>query len=298
MRVHCIGATFFGGQLDRIEQGFVALGHNLTPHVSEGELVFVNDCAHHKQAVIDKLAGRLPGKLILNVQDLPFHLGAAFDYEGVDRLLAHADAVTTISEYVQWQVKDRLGRDSSVVYQPLKPVSLKPIQLGRYRFLSVGRRSDPNKRAALWVAALQLLGYAPSDVALVGNEPGWGEFYGVLDDVNLSRAYNSADFVLATSALEGLSLPVLEAMAAGVIPVVCRDMTTRTELLPPDIFPEYEEVEPNPPSIARFIARFANNVEAMTEMRCRLHQHYLDRWAEPTSPVGVARRILGVYETL
>lgn len=298
MRVYTDGSRHFGSQVPRIDAGFVALGHTLTPYSHEADLVYVNDAAHYKQHVADRLLDKLPGRLILNVLDLPFHLGAEFDYEGLDRMLSFADAVTTISRYVQWQVKTRLGRDSSIVYQPVKPIELRPIQVGRYRFLSCGRRGDANKNAAVWVAGLQLLGYTPKDVVLVGNEPGWGEYYGVLDDVNLGRAYNSVDFVLALGTIEGLNLPVLEAMAAGVIPVIHKGLTTREELLPSALFPEYDEVELTPPSVARFIARYANNVDAMTEMRVRLHQHYLTTWKDRVAPVSVAQRILDVYHTL
>ena len=77
-------------------------------------------------------------------------------------------------------------------------------------------------------------------------------------------------------------------MAAGVIPVICADMTTRRELLPPDLFPEYSSVEPEPASVARFIARFASDPAAMAEMKERLHTHYQKEWAHRLTGRAVA----------
>lgn len=298
MKIFCTGSVHWCSQLPRIEDGFRQLGHEITPHTHEADLLYSNDSPHYKQIVIDKLAGRIRGKIIFTVLDLPFHVGAEFDYEGLERELAFADAICTISEYVQWQVKTRLNRDTTVIYQPVKPITRFPTTGSNHRFLSVGRRFDPNKRSSLWTSALQILGVSPNQIALVGNEGGWGDYQGVLDDERLNAIYNSVDFVMACGKIEGLSLCVPEAMAAGIIPVVCADLTTREELLPPTIFPEYSEVEPTAPSIASFIARYLNNSEAMAEMKKRLHKHYLDNWAEKTSGIGVARRILDVYKTL
>ena len=73
-------------------------------------------------------------------------------------------------------------------------------------------------------------------------------------------------------------------------------MTTRAELLPPDLFPEYDEVTPHVPSVLRFVARFMQDNGAQTEMKERLHKHYLQNWRDKVSPEGVAKAILGVCE--
>lgn len=299
MKTCCHGSRFHGGQVDRIEQGFVALGHELTPHNHEADLIYSNDPAAFDQILVDRCNGGVHAKVIFNVQDLPLHI-PSFDYAKLKAQLVRADAVTTISEYVQWQVKEYLGLDSHVIYQPMKPVRRDPsAQLAsRKSFAHVGRRFDPNKRAALGVRALQLLGYHQHDLFLAGNETGWGDYCGVLSDEDLNRVYNSVDFVLCTSKIEGLCLPVLESMAAGVIPVVCNDMTTRRELLPPDLFPEYNSVEADFISIAHFIARFANSPAAMAEMKGRLHTHYITNWAHKLTGRAVAERIVEVARNI
>ncbi len=300
MKVHCVGSRFFGGQVDRIEQGFVQLGCDLTPHSHEADLVYVNDPSHYSQPLLDRAAGQLKGKLILNVLDIPEHILHQFDTAKLRAELLQADAVTSISQYTRDKVVEHCGIASHVVYNPIKTVVRDPASKREcpYRFLSAARRSDPNKRASLWAAALQTLDVGYREVALVGGDPGWGDYVGVLSDFNLNLIYNSVDFVMTCGLIEGLSLGTIEAMAAGAIPVVCRDMTTRTELLPPDLFPEYEEVEPTVPSVVRFIARYLNNDAAMKEMKQRLHDHYVNVWYQRTRGVGVADKILEIYDGL
>lgn len=304
MKIACFGSRFHGGQIDRIEEGFRQLGHELTPHSHEADLIYSNDPGGYQQILVDRATGRLHGKVILNVLDIPEHI-PSFDTKVLANQLQQADAVTSISEWTRAAVARHCGIDSTVVYNPIKPVHRVPGILRepysrdrRYQFVSVGRRQDENKRARLWTHAIQILGGWPSNVALVGTETWWGDYQGVLTDERLNALYNDTDFVMATGLIEGLNLPVIEAMAAGAIPVVCRDLTTREELLPSTTFPEYLEVESTPVSVARFLARFLNNQTAMLEMKGRLHAHYLANWQEKTSGLGVAKRIVQVYEKL
>lgn len=300
MKVATWGSRHFGGQVNRIDEGFVSLGHELTPHNHEADLIFSNDPAAFDQTLIDRCNGGVRAKVIFNVQDLPLHI-PSFDYAKLKSQLVKADAVTTISEYVQWQVREYLGLDSHVIYQPMKPVRRDPgAQLAeRKRFAHIGRRFDRNKNFAIGVYALQMLGYQPSDIYLVGNETGWGDYCGVLSDENLNHVYNSVDFVLTLGTIEGLSLPTIEAMACGAIPVVHNGMTTRRELLPPDLFPEYNDMDPTPESVARFIARCANSPkEKMAELKDRLHTHYQTSWAHKLTGRAVAERIVEVARNI
>lgn len=299
MKVNLHGAIHWGSQLPRIEQGFIQLGHEITPYSHEADLVYANN-GPYDQILLDKCAGKIRGKVILTLLDVPLHLGASFDYEKTRSQLAQADAVTVISEYVKWQAKEYLGLDSHVIYNPIKPVYRDPsAQLPeRNTFAHIGRKSDLNKRHRLGAQAVQLLGYQPNDVYLVGNEMGWGDYCGVLSDESLNRVYNSVDFVLCTSKIEGLCLPVLESMAAGAIPVVCNDMTTRRELLPPDLFLEYSAVEPTVESLARFISRYTSDPAAMAEMKERLYTHYQTNWAHKLTGRAVAERIVGVARNI
>lgn len=302
MKIFCAGSRFWGSQVDRIEQGFAQLGHEITPHVHEASLIYSNDPGGYQQIIADRNAGRLFGKVIFNVQDIPTFL-PDYDVDGLRVSLQSADAITAISQFTRGEVRKYCAVEPFVVYQPIKPVFAPKCYIGvegkyRIRFLSVGRRFDKNKRTAVWVAALAGLGIDELEVGLVGNEMGWGNYIGVQTDENLARLYNSVDFVLALGRLEGLNLPMVEAMAVGAIPVIANDLTTREEFLPSNIFPEYLDVDPNPVSVARFVAYFLNNETAMAEMKKRLRNHYDTYWAHKLSPVGVAGAILDVYNRL
>jgi glycosyltransferase involved in cell wall biosynthesis len=251
----------------------------------------------YAQVIKDKSEGHIKGKMIFTVLDIPEHLFPNFDLEGLKRELDTADAVCSISTYVQDQLKRHLARDSHIIYQPIKSiVKIPEPNRENNLFASVGRRYDANKHFNVGVAALQILGVESERLALVGTEWGWGQYLGILSDVNLNHVYNRVDFVLALGTIEGLNLPVLEAMAAGTIPVIHRGMTTREEFLPSSVFPEYLDVECTSESVARFIAQFMNNDERKSEFKERLYRHYVENWAEKLSGVGVAKRILEVYE--
>lgn len=299
MKINLHGATHWGSQLPRIEQGFIELGHQITPHSHEADLIYANN-GPYDQILVDKWTDKIRGKIILTLLDVPLHLGVGFDYDKTRAQLAQADVVTVISEYVQWQAKEYLGLDSHVIYNPMKPVGRDSMVefASRKRFAHIGRRFDRNKNFNLGVAALQLLGYHRDDISLVGNETGWGDYCGVLSDDNLNRVYNSVDFVLTLGTVEGLSLPTVEAMACGAIPVVHNRMTTRRELLPPDIFPEYNAVDPTPDSVARFISRYTSDPAAMAEMKERLYTHYQTNWAHKLTGRAVAERIVEVTRSL
>lgn len=302
MKIFVDGAKFYAGQADRIEAGFVALGHEITPYVSEADLLFINDEPHYDQIIADRKAGRLKGNVIFNVLDVPTFL-TDYSVNDLRDKLMNADAVTAISKFTQQEVKKYCMIEPAIVYNPIKTVYRDESWLGvkdqyRIRYLSVGRRSDKNKRSNVWAQALQTLDVDPREVGLVGAEPGWGNYIGVLDDRSLSYVYASVDFVLATGQWEGLNLPMCEAMACGAIPIICADLSTREEFLPSDLFPEYLDVAPDALSVAKFVARYLNSPEAMAEMKERLYQHYQKNWADKLSGEGVARAIINVYKTL
>lgn len=305
MKVSCYGARFHAGQIDRIEAGFVELGHEIVVDPRDADLIYSNDTGHCEEVVTMKRRGSLRGKLLITLLDIPEHVLDPTNTRAIlaelETTLSAADHVCTISSFVQDQLHRYLKRESSVVFNPIMPITRLPntTRNGQARFLSAGRRYDGNKRHTLGVKALQLLGINYGQLGLVGQEyTAWGEHLGVLDETQLNTAYNSVDFVFGLGRIEGMGLPALEGMAAGVIPLLCNDLTTRQEFFPPSVFPEYDEVEPTPPSVARFISRYLTDGDAMIEMKDRLHAHYLAHWAAKLSGKGVAQAIFDVYSTL
>lgn len=295
MKIYTNGARHFGSQLPRIEDGFRALGHEITPFVSEADLIYSNN--DHAGLVADRARGVVfkPGaKLIFTCLDVPEHLLPHFDLARLKAELSAADAICTISQFGQRQVKQYLGLDSTVVYQPVKRTFPTGVRKHPYRFLFCGRVNDPMKRCALGAAALQLLGYTAQDLITVGSEPPHfgGTYWGVASDEGLNDLYNSAEFLLFPSAFEGLGLPPIEMAFAGGIPVVCNDCPTMMEWFG-DI-PAYREIDPTPLSIARFLVRM-KNPEERTALQGQLQQLCDRSFRDKFEPTRVAQRILDCH---
>lgn len=286
-------------QINRIEKGFEKLGHEITPHVHEADLTYVNN-PWFEQVIKDYQECSNKSKLILNVLDIPEHLFPRFDLRKLTTQLSQASAVTTISEFVQSQVKGWVRLPSSVIYQPIMDVKKEEVVRTKpWRYLFIGRALDENKRTNIGLRALQIVGAANSEVVYVGTEfPGFGDNQAVINEDNLSKVYNSVDFVFCLGKIEGISLPIVEAMACGAIPIVINDLTTRQELLPSEVFPEYDQVAPYPLHVSDFIKKFLNNPEAMIEMKSRLYNFYLEKLQSKFSNEGVASAILKTYESL
>lgn len=302
MKIHTAQSSrFHASQIQHIEDGLRALGHEVTPHVSDAGLIYQNN-PWFDQVLADRAAGRLaPGaKVIFDVQDIPWHC-PSYDLERLIAQLYQADAVTSISETTRRDLRAVTGIDSAVVYQPIMPIT-RGQRKHPYRVLFIGRVGDPNKRSAIAAQALALLGFRGDEVVTVGMEPPFygGDYWGVASEDTLNDLYNSVDFVVATARYGGLELAIPEAMAAGAVPLCLRDLHTLDELLPADSFPEYRAVEPAPESLARFIASLINEDGGarLKAFKDRLHDHYQRVWRERVSPVGVADRILQVYKGL
>ncbi len=302
LKVHCLGFRGTGAQVDRIEEGFRALGCEVVDKGAGADLVYANDAGHHRAALNLRLLAANPcRKVILNVLDLAPHLGSTFPLGEVKLCVGAADAITTISTTVQRDIRARLGVEATVVYNPIRGVAHSRGK-DTYTALFVGRVGDPEKRCVLGAAALSILGYGWNDMLTVGREPPpyGGCYFGEATDEELSFYYNASTFLMCPTRHAFLGLPILEAMACGTIPVVCRDLDILDEFLPADVFPEYREVEPNAPSIARFLSRFMGEDGAArkAEFSARVRSHYEAHWAAKLSPQGVARAILDVYQTL
>lgn len=300
MKIWTDGARFFGGQLDRIEQGFKAHGHEIVTDKKDADLLYSNNPWYEKVGGLGSL--RPEQKSICTVLDLAPHLGDKFPVAQLATYLENnANAVCTISETVKKDLKERTGYYSTVIYQPIKPIykmPLTPSQRFPYRALFVGRVNDPNKRSAIGIQALTNLGFKAEEIVTVGSDcPFYGAVWGkeVSDDV-LNTLYNSVDFVMFPSRHEGIGLPAIEAMAAGAIPVICNDLSTRHEFFK-DIS-EYDDVNPNPDSITSFMSGFINDRVKMQAFKDKLHRHYVENLAYKMSGVGVADAILKRYEEI
>lgn len=297
MKVYVGGAKFLQGQTQRIERGLVELGHEITPHMQEADLIYVNNAWYDE--VIEAKKQGLKGKFIFNVLDLAPHL-PDFPLDRLKEQLAHADGICTISQFVHDDLLKRTGYESSVIYQPIKDIDYNRTPKILYKFLFVGRVQDPNKRATLGAQAVGALGGGANDVLTVGGDapPYGGKYAGIVSDTILNDIYNASDYLMACSKSEGLFLPPQEAIAADCIPVICNDLNVREEFFPTNLFPEYAAIDPNPQSIAAFIAALEKDQDKKREFITRLRNHYRSNWEAHLSGLGVAKKIISVYEGL
>jgi len=288
----CFGWGGETGQIQRIKAGFLALG--LTESDNNPDFIYSNDEGSHPAAIECK--ARSPNaKLILNILDIPeFLLPNGYSLDNCKKLLSHADAVTSISLHVQRQLVKFFNINSAVIYQPISNIQLMEKCSFKFLCINVGRKHDPNKNARI-VQDLISIGLNSEVVVDVGPEYGGvGISLGIVDSETLSYLYSSASFSFSFGEWEGLSLIPIEAMACGCIPLIHPRLTTREELIPSELFPEYDYDVDKPETIISFMMKNAKN----QDLKDRLYNHYVKNLKEKTSPVGVAGKILEVVNAL
>lgn len=306
--VYVVGGTSVLSQSDRIKQGLNSLpGVKVTDYISDADLVYSNDAGHFGSILEDKAKGRLkPGaRLVFNVLDIPLHLLPPSGDYAFEKMLAlaeqlkQADAVTAISQYVQSQIQQYLGLRSTVIYNPIKDVSpsirLSGARPYPFRVLMVGRCLDSNKRIrSLGIPSLIAAGFDESEVAVVGGEyPGWGVNLGIVRDDVLNDLYNSVDYVMYPSLLEGLGLPIYESLTCGAIPIVCHDLTTINEVPIPLFWRSFPSVI----CLAHRLRLYVNNPEALVlDKQCALDVGKVIK--QGLSKEAIAQRIIDVYNKI
>lgn len=281
MKVYVGGAEGYTNQVDRIRQGLIDLGCTITYCDSDADLIYVNN------PPFSPLFKDTKAIKIFNVLDIPEHLFPFFNVEDLKNQLSQADAITSISEFTAYQVKTHLGLDSTVIYNPIKPVyTINDFDRSGNRFLYVGRANDNNKRFYLIKEVLRLLKIEESMLKVCGSEnPRFGDYQAVVTDAELNLRYNESDFIFLPSKIEGIGLPAIEGAICGAVPICCSDNLTAKEFFPYIDFPN-----PDPESIANYISE-----EIKTgNIRRKLLKH-TDELLEMFSQRNVAKRILDVY---
>jgi glycosyltransferase involved in cell wall biosynthesis len=144
-----------------------------------------------------------------------------------------ADVLIAVSEFTAERVRDRLGRDVTVIplapasdFRPPSPESIASVRL-RYelpeRFVLHVGTTDPRKDVSTLAAACRLSGN-PLVLAGAGRAFATGldrriQRLGYVPRDDLAALYGAATIVAYTSQYEGFGLPPLEAMACGA-PVI------------------------------------------------------------------------------
>lgn len=257
MKIYCAGAEGYINQIQRIREGFLELGHEITD-IQSADLIYCNDPSVYSDE-FKKINPK--AKLIYNVLDLPPHCinhhkydlsrypfinvpwNRDFDPLKLKQSLLNADIITCICDEVKWQLKEWCHLDSFVIFNPIKEVSflnlkiedkIKNKQNIKYKYLYVGRANDPNKRFNLVYQTMKELNEPPSLLAILGSEnPGWGDYYGMVEDRILNLFYNSVDYLFFPSAFKSLGLPALESIVTKTIPIVTNDDPVTKEFWEP-----------------------------------------------------------------
>ncbi len=268
MKIFSFGSEFFGGQIDRIRSGFAELGHTNLSKGSEEfpDLIYSNDPANYDNALgcynYFNRNGHKP-KLIFCVLDIPPHcLPTSYDISrytyihninrdfNLDRLkeqLLKADIVTTICKEVTYQLDYYCNIKAHTIYNPIKNINYLNLNDGQklknskgqnYKYLYVGRALDKNKQFKLIYDLMKYRNEPPELLLVIGSEnPGWGEWIGVVDEATLNLAYNSVEFFLFPSVFSSIGLPVLESCVAHTLPICCDDDPCLDEFIYPITLP-------------------------------------------------------------
>ncbi len=169
----------------------------------------------------------------MSILDVPIFCWQKEDYSTAYYRLKKADQITCISEFVQFQITQNFNLDSTVINIPAKDVYYNPLIQKDLPFLYVGRACDSGKRFELIKEAFRTYGIDEKYLVVVGSEnPGFGQYVGVVSDEELNRYYNRAFFTLLPSKIEGVGLSMIESLICHTVPVLCKDNLAAVEFAP------------------------------------------------------------------
>ncbi len=290
-------------QRSQLEAGFAALGHECTKDWQHPDVafVFVGNPEYNEDILTAARAN--VKKVILNVLDLPIHTPDGMRWiNGWRAQLSDAQRVTSISDYTQSQLLSICCIQSDVIYYPMKAISRTggAPKYQQYRALCMGRLNDVNKRYHVSLAALYYAGLQRHEIAVVGPEDPhtWETYLGVVDDQALNDLYNSVDYVLMPSVVEGLGLPAIEAACAGAIPIVLPHLSTYEELWAGSPMGLWYQTFTSPGKIADFMIYMDENPAEKQIMKDAMYAYAQAHFVPKFSAVEVAKRIIGIYHTM
>ena len=269
IKISILGADGYTCQIPRIKEGMKNLGHILSEE--SPSLIYANDPTGYNKAMT--LKKKFPSSyLILNFLDVPWHF-SNIDKQTkllVEQFLTKADAVTVISFKVKKDLAKFLKKNIEVIYNPIKDVFHDKSIKKNNSFLYVGRANDPIKRINLVKESFLKLKNSVKEIKICGSEnPGFGNYLGVISDIDLNKLYNSSKFVLLPSKAEGIGLPMIEGMICGAIPITCSDNLTAKEFSPSEFI-----CEPNAQSIVNKIEEIDKDYENKRKIALRMGEKY------------------------
>ena len=288
IKVTILGADGYTCQIPRIKEGMELLGHTLSE--DSPDLIYSNDPKGYEKAL--KLKEKYPNAyLIFNFLDIPWHI------ENIERqtellvknFFLKADAVSVISSKVQKDMAKFYDKKIHVIYNPIKDVYFDEKIKKNNMFLYVGRANDPVKRIKLVHDSIIKIPEGLKNIKICGSEnPGFGNYVGVISDKDLNKLYNSSKFVLLPSKAEGIGLPMIEGMICGTIPITCSDNLTAKEFSPSEFI-----CEPNAQSIVNKIEELDKEYETKRKMALKLGEKYKIQFDKKT----IAKNIIDIFNS-
>ena len=289
IKISIFGADGLTCQMPRIKEAMQSLGHVLS--TNSPDLIYSNDPTGYEKAML--LKKKFPNSyLILNFLDVPWHMPRIREQTNslVKYFLAKADAVTVISFRVKKDLAKFFNKKIEVIYNPIKDVFHDENVKKNNTFLYVGRANDPIKRINLVKESLQKIKDGLENIKICGTEdPGFGNYLGVVPDQELNKLYNSSKYVYLTSKSEGLGLTMIEAMICGSLPIACTDNETAKEFLPEDFI-----CEPNSQSIVNKIDKLNKEYDAKRKLALEYGKKYKIQFDK----INIAKNILNVFDSI
>ena len=288
IKISIFGADGHTCQVPRIREAMQSLGHILSD--DPPDLIYSNDPTGYEKAVF--LKKKFPKSyLILNFLDVPWHMPKIREQTNslIKYFLVKADAVTVISFRVKKDLAKFFNKKIEVIYNPIKDVFYDKNIKKNNNFLYVGRANDPIKRINLVKESLQKIENGLKDIKICGTEdPGFGNYLGVVPDLELNKLYNSSKYVYLTSKSEGLGLTMIEAMICGSLPITCADNETAKEFLPEDFI-----CEPNSQSIVNKIDELNKEYDAKRKLALEHGKKYKIQFDK----INIAKNILNIFDS-
>ena len=288
IKVTILGADGYTCQIPRIKEGMELLGHTLSE--DSPDLIYSNDPKGYEKALI--LKKKYPNAyLIFNFLDIPWHI------ENIERqtellvknFFLKADAVSVISSKVQKDMAKFYDKKIHVIYNPVKDVYFDEKIKKDNMFIYVGRANDPVKRINLVHDSIIKIPEGFKNIKICGSEnPGFGNYLGIIKDKMLNELYNSTKYVLLPSKAEGIGLPMIEGMICGAIPITCSDNLTAKEFSPQDFI-----CEPSAQSIVNKIEELDKEYAAKRKIALEFGKKYKTQFDKKT----IAKNIMDIFNS-
>ena len=288
IKVSIFGADGQTCQIPRIKEGMQSFGHILSEDAPD--LIYSNDPTGYNKAIL--LKKKFPNSyLIFNFLDVPWHMpNVKKQTESlVKYFLLKADAVTVISFKVKKDLDKFLNKKIEVIYNPIKDVFHDKDIKKDNTFLYVGRANDPVKRINLVKESLLKIKDGTKKIKICGSEnPGFGNYLGVVSDQELNRLYNSSKYLYLPSKAEGIGLTMIEAMICGTLPIACSDNLTAKEFLPQDFI-----CEPNAQSIVSKIEELDKDYDEKKKLALGYGKKYKIQF----NKINITNNILNIFNS-